>query len=106
MQATIYTNTPWEALLNNSLVIPLVVTIMVGLLVIILATGLMCFMFLKALTGGGSTRARKTLQHREAQAFQELERGFRSMEHRLDSLETLLIGQPNRPITDRDLSQI
>ena len=106
MQATIYTDTPWEALLNNSLLIPLVVTIMVGLLVIILATGLMCFVFLKAITGGGSTRARRTLQHQEAQAFHELERGFRSMENRLDSLETLLIGQPNRPATDRELREL
>jgi len=61
---------------------------------------------MKVITGGGATRDRRKLERQETEAFQDLERGFRRMEERLDSLETLLIGQPNRPATDRELREL
>ena len=106
MHTTIYTDTPWEAILANGMIIPVVSIVMGGLLLIVVACGLICLGFLKAITGGGSTRDRRKIERQEAEAFQDLERGFRRMEERLDSLETLLIGQPNRPATDRELSEL
>ena len=86
--------------------IPMISILMGGMFLIVVTCGLMCLGFVKAITGGGSTRDRRKLERQETQTFQELERGFRNMEKRLDSLETLLIGQPSRPATDRELREL
>ena len=86
--------------------IPVISILMGGMFLIVVTCGLMCLGFVKAITGGGSTRDRRKLERQETQTFQELERGFRNMEKRLDSLETLLIGQPSRPATDRELREL
>ncbi|HIB91901.1 TPA: hypothetical protein EYO57_32730 [Candidatus Poribacteria bacterium] len=86
--------------------IPVISILMGGMFLIVITCGLMCLGFVKAITGGGSTRDRRKLERQETEAFQDLERGFRRMEERLDSLETLLIGQPNRPATDRELREL
>ncbi len=86
--------------------IPVISILMGGMFLIVVTCGLMCLGFVKAITGGGSTRDRRKLERQETQTFQELERGFRNMEKRLDSLETLLIGLPSRPATDRELREL
>jgi hypothetical protein len=106
MNTTIYANPNWDALLASGSIIPIISIVMGGLLLIVVACGLIGLGFLKAVTGGGSTRVRRKVARQEAEAFQDLERGFRRMEERLDSLETLLMGQPNRPATDRELSEL
>jgi hypothetical protein len=106
MNTEFYSHEPWVDFATSGMIIPVVGIVMGGLLLIVVACGLMCLGFLKALTGGGSTRDRRKLELQEAQTFQELERGFRKMEERLDSLETLLIGQPSRPATDRELREL
>jgi hypothetical protein len=58
--------------------------------------------FMKAVLGGGSTKRLRHMDHQEVQDFQELERGFRRMEERLDALETLLIGPRKSSIPERE----
>ena len=66
------------------------------ILCVLLAVGL-GMGFINAILGGGSSRKLRHMENQEVREFQELERGFRRMEERLESLETLLIGpQPTR----------
>ncbi len=58
--------------------------------------------FVKAIQGGGSTRRYRELKAQETQAVQDLQRGFRRMEERLESLETLFIGPAQSPGYDRE----
>jgi hypothetical protein len=58
--------------------------------------------FIKAILGGGSTKQLRQFENQEARDFQDLERGFRRMEERLESLETLLIGPQIRPAVNRE----
>lgn len=104
MDTTIYTDTAWETLLLEGALIP--VLVIVSLMLGFLLMAALCGIFVKVITGGGATRDRRKLERQETEAFQDLERGFRRMEERLDSLETLLIGQPNRPATDRELREL
>ena len=98
--------TIFNELLQRGELIPVIGMMMGGLLLIVVTCGLMCMGFIKAITGGGATRDRRMLEHQETESFQELARGFRRMEERLDSLETLLIGHPNRPATDHELREL
>ena len=106
METTFYSASPWVEVVADGTFIPIVGIVMGGLLMIVVACGIMCLMFLKTLTGGGTTRDRRKLEKQEALAFQDLERGFRRMEERLDSLETLLIGRSNRPASSRELREL
>ncbi len=58
--------------------------------------------FVKAIQGGGSTRRYRELKAQETQAVQDLQRGFRRMEERLESLETLFIGPAQSRGYDRE----
>jgi len=58
--------------------------------------------FIKLVLGGGSSKQLRQFENKEAKEFQELERGFRRMEERLESLETLLIGTSPGSIPSRE----
>ena len=84
-------------LLENGTIFPVMGMIFGCILLFTLLCGGMCIAFVKALRGGGSTQKLRHLEHQETRSFQELERGFRRMEERVDSLETLLIGRSTQP---------
>jgi len=71
-------------------------------LVLLLSMSGLSIVFVKAIQGGGSTRRYRELKAQETQAVQDLQRGFRRMEERLESLETLFIGPAQSPGYDRE----
>jgi hypothetical protein len=87
----------WQDLLQNGTIFPLVGLVFGCLMILTVVCGIMCLGFVKALRGGGATQELRFLEQQEAHDFQKLERGFRRMEERLDSLETLLMGRSNNP---------
>ena len=93
VQWEFYGQGPWYSMLDNGTVISLAGMLCAFILAILLAGGAMCILFVKALRGGGSTRKLRQLDAREAGAFQDLQRGFKRMGERIESLETLLMGR-------------
>jgi hypothetical protein len=75
------------------MIIPVVSIVMGTLFLITLLMGLFGLGFVNILRGGGSTRRLRQLESQETRAFQDLQRGFKRMEERVDSLETLLLGR-------------
>jgi hypothetical protein len=102
MNTDIHTHGPWLELSNIDALIPIAGIAVGGLVLITLVCGLVCIGFVKALRGGGATRVKRKVDRDEALAFQQLERGFRRMEERIDSLETLLIDRMQPTATDRE----
>lgn len=72
------------------------------ILILMLCFGGLSIAFVKALQGGGSTRKLREFEARDAQTFQNLQRGFKRMEERIDSLETLFIGTSTSRSYDRE----
>ena len=62
----------------------------VGLMFMLCLGFIACVILLKAVTGGGS-RATKETAAKETEMIQEMYHGFRKMEKRIESLETLLL---------------
>ncbi|MFP6581152.1 MAG: hypothetical protein VCD00_01205 [Candidatus Hydrogenedentota bacterium] len=109
METEFYNNVPlvegpFIGLTADYAMIPIVGIVMGGLLLISIVCGLICIGFVKAVRGGGSTKAQRKVNQDEARAFQQMERGFRRMEERIDSLETLLMGRSQRTASDREFS--
>jgi len=93
-----YITSIWQEMIQNGTIIPVIGLIFGGIGLLMGLCGLLCTVFVKTLRGGGATRELRSLQQQETYDFQKLERGFRRMEERLDSLETLLIGRSsNQP---------
>lgn len=107
MNTEIYTHGPWwngPVVGMDGSIIPVVAIVMTGLLLITIACGMICIGFVKAIRGGGGTKVKRRVDREEAKAFQEMERGFRRMEERIDSLETLLMGRSQQHASDREFS--
>lgn len=102
--ASVYNSGPWVGFESMDALIPVVSIVMGSLLIITIVCGIVLIGFVKALRGGGATRVQRRVDRQEAQAFQELERGFRRLEERIDSLETLLMGRSQRAAADREFS--
>ncbi len=92
----------WSDIMHSGQVIPLVGMAFGFILILVLAMGGLSVAFVKALRSGGSTRKVRQLEAQEAQAFQELQRGFRRMEERIESLETLFMGRSQERSYDRE----
>lgn len=93
---------PWGQVLSAGELIPLISIVLAFLLLLMLSMGGLCVAFVKVLRSGGSTRKLRLLEVQEAQAFQNLQRGFTRMEERIDSLETLFIGRSQNRSYDRE----
>lgn len=93
---------PWFDVVNSGQVIPLAGMLFGFILVLFVCFGGLTIGFVKALRGGGSTRKVREFEAQEAHAFQDLQRGFRRMEERIESLETLFIGSSQSRSYDRE----
>ena len=62
-------------------------------MVVALVIGLVIVLFVRLLTGGTSSGERQQLRREEAETVQELDKALRSMDQRLESLETILTRQ-------------
>lgn len=82
----------WIPYLAEGAAIPALSIVMGGLLLILLVSGLLLLGFVRVLRDGGSTRRLRILDARERETFRDLQRGFKRMEERIDSLELLLAG--------------
>ena len=89
-------------LISSNEIIPLVGMLFAFLLILTASIGGLSVAFVKALRSGGSTRKVRQLEAQEAQAFQDLQRGFSRMEERIDSLETLFMGRSQHRTYDRE----
>ncbi len=87
----------WQSLLEPGAAIPLAGMLLAFVVVTLIAMCVMCLLFVKALRSGGSTRKLRQLDAREAESFQELQRGFNRMEERRESHETLVMGRSQSP---------
>ena len=92
----------WAVILNDGSVIRLAGMLVAFLLILLLSIGGLSVAFVKALRSGGSTRKVRQLEAQEARAFQDLQRGFRRMEERIESLETLFMGRAQHRTYDRE----
>ncbi|MDK1021385.1 MAG: hypothetical protein QGD90_07085 [Candidatus Hydrogenedentes bacterium] len=92
----------WADILNDGSVIRLAGMLVAFLLILLLSIGGLSVAFVKALRSGGSTRKVRQLEAQEARAFQDLQRGFRRMEERIESLETLFMGRSQHRTYDRE----
>lgn len=92
----------WQEFVTNGTIIPVISIILAFCLLFFGIVGGLCVAFVKAVRGGGSTQTARRIDRSEAMAFQELERGFRRMEDRLSSLETLLMGRAQGPMYTSD----
>ncbi len=84
---------PWMQLLSEDVLIPLfAITLAFCLGGTALLGGLLIGM-VKAFRGGGGAGGKhsKAMEADETRSFQELERGFRRLEQRVESLETLIL---------------
>jgi len=104
MEVSAYNSGPWVGIESLDALIPVVSIVMGSLLIITIVCGAVLIGFVKAIRGGGASRVQRRVNREEAKAFQELERGFRRLEERIDSLETLLMGQSQRAAADREFS--
>ena len=91
-----------EELLTSGEIIPLAGMLFGFVLVLLFSIGGLSIAFVKALRSGGSTRKVRELEAQEAHAFQDLQRGFRRMEERIESLETLFMGRSQERSYDRE----
>ena len=92
----------WADILNYGPVIPLAGMLFGFLLILLLSIGALTIAFVKALRSGGSTRMVRQLEAQEARAFQDLQRSFKRMEERIESLETLFMGRSQNRTYDRE----
>jgi len=100
-EAQVYAS-PLASIVGPGDLFPLLGMVFALTLVLVLCFGGLSIAFVKALRGGGSTRRVREFEAQEAQAFQDLQRGFRRMEERLESLETLFIGTSQSRSYDRE----
>lgn len=101
-QVNVYTDVPWQDLLNDLPIVPVVALTLAFLLVFSVAMGALAVAFVKAVRGGGSTRKLRQMEAQEARAFRDLQRGFTRMMERLESLETLYLGRSQSELVDRE----
>lgn len=85
--------TVWENMVSTGTIIPVASIVMGGIFLTVLLLGLFGMGFVNILRGGGTTRRIRQLEAQETRAFQDLQRGFKRMEERIDSLEVLLMGR-------------
>jgi len=88
----VYGAEQWLPYLAEDAAIPALGILMGGLLLFFTVSGLLVLGFVKILRDGGSTRRVRLLEAQERATFQDLQRGFKRMEERIDSLELLLVG--------------
>lgn len=84
---------------NSHDIVPILAIVLFFGLAALWSMGLLIIGFVKAFRSGGSGKS-GTLSADEARSFQELERGFRNMESRVESLETLLLETAKNEKTD------
>lgn len=101
-QINVYTDVPWQDLLNDLPIVPVVALTLASVLVFSVAMGALAVAFVKAVRGGGSTRKLRQMEAQEARAFRDLQRGFSRMMERLESLETLYLGRSQGELVDRE----
>lgn len=101
-QINVYTDVPWQDLLNDLPIVPVVALTLAFVLVFSVAMGALAVAFVKAVRGGGSTRKLRQMEAQEARAFRDLQRGFSRMMERLESLETLYLGRSQGELVDRE----
>ena len=85
----------WESLIVSDDAVAILFVGLGFLLGLVWTIGLLAIGFVKALKGTSQKGGAK-LDVEETRAFQELERGFRGMEQRVETLETLIIDR-SRP---------
>jgi len=101
-QINVYTDVPWQDLLNDLPIVPVVALTLAFVLVFSVAMGALAVAFVKAVRGGGATRRLRQMEAQEARAFRDLQRGFTRMMERLESLETLYLGRSQSELVDRE----
>lgn len=101
-QINVYADVPWQELLNDLPIVPVVALTLAFLLVFSVAMGALAVAFVKAVRGGGTTRRLRQMEAQEALAFRDLQRGFTRMMERLESLETLYLGRSQGELVDRE----
>lgn len=97
----VYGAEQWIPYLMEGGAIPALAIIMGGLLLMVVVSGVLMLGFVKILRDGGSTKRVRLLEAQERATFKDLQRGFKRMEERIDSLELLLVG----PSSDRNAYQ-
>ena len=82
----------WPETLNNSTMLPVFVIFFVCMTLSTLVWGGLIYTFMKVVSGGGSTRELRRIEHQDNESIQQLQRGFHRMEERMGSMELLLLG--------------
>ncbi len=101
-QVNFYADVPWQDLLHDLPIVPVVALTLAFVLVFSVAMGALAVAFVKAVRGGGTTRKLRQLEAQEAREFRDLQRGFTRMTERLESLETLYMGRSQGELVDRE----
>ncbi len=101
-QTQVYTDVPWADLISQLPTVPLVSVALGFILILVLAFALLGIAFVSAVHGGGKTQKLRQLEAEESRTFQDLQRGFRRMHERVDSLETLFIGRSQAELHDQE----
>ena len=90
----------FEDIIQSSDAVPLFAITLAFCLGLVWTIGVLCIGFVKALRGGSSKATAQVAD--DTRSFQELQRGFRRMEERVESLETLLIDRSRRESVRRE----
>jgi len=93
-----------DTILESRQAIPIIAIFFVFVVGIVATIGGLSIAFVKALKGPGRGQD-KELDAADTQAFQELERGFRRMEERVESLETLIIDRSRNDSFEHELNK-